>query len=107
VLKKALTEALRSPAVSTRCQVKTMMEDNAALHLHFHENDDGVDGCICEFEFDESDVLAGADVPPTAYKQWSGNTGGPGSIEGCDADFDAHEVTINQKPLITAGGVLI
>lgn len=81
------------------------MEDTAAPQ--FHEDEDRVDGCICNLEFDESDALSDGDLPPaaggvqTAVESHDDEEG----IDGCDVDFNADGVTTDEELPAAAGGV--
>ena len=81
-----------------------MRDKNAS---HFHEDEEDIDGCLCNVEFDENEVLADADLPPVtggvhaAIEKFDNED----AIDGCDLDLDPNEVTTDRELPIAVGGV--
>ena len=80
------------------------MEDTDALQ----EEEDHVDGCLCGVEFNQSDALADADLPPAAGGVQAAveERGDEDSIDGCDADFNNSDVTTDRELPVATGGVV-
>ena len=74
---------------------------------HFHEDEEGVDGCLCNVEFDESEVVADADLPPVAGGVHTDleKFDNEDAIDGCDLDLDPNDLTTDQELPIAVGGV--
>jgi hypothetical protein len=81
------------------------MEDTAAPH--FHEDED-VDSCICDIEFNAIDHVFDADLPPAAGGVQAAveEHDNEDDIDGCLVDFNIDEVTTDEELPIAAGGVL-
>lgn len=75
---------------------------------HVHEDEDQIDSCTCDIEFDESDALSDVELPPaaggvqTAREELADEDG----IDGCDVDFNGPDMTTDEELPITGGGVL-
>jgi hypothetical protein len=74
---------------------------------HVHEDEEQVDSCTCDIEFDESDVFSDAELPPAAGGvQAAGEApGDEDGIDGCDVDCNGPDVTTDDELPITVGGV--
>jgi hypothetical protein len=75
---------------------------------HVHEDEDQIDGCTCDVEFDQSDALSDVELPPAAggVQAARQGLGDEDAIDGCDVDFNSPDVTTDEELPITAGGVL-
>lgn len=82
------------------------MEDTGAPHVH--EDEDHVDGCTCDVEFDESDALSDTELPLAAGGVQAADEehDDEDSIDGCDADFNGTDATTDKELPVAVGGML-
>jgi hypothetical protein len=82
------------------------MEDTGASYVH--EDEDQVDGCTSDVEFDESDALSDTELPLAAGGVQAADEehGDEDGIDGCDADFNGTDATTDKELPIAVGGML-
>lgn len=78
------------------------MEDTGAPYVH--EDEDHVDGCTCNVEFDESDALSDTELPLAAGGVQAADE--EDGIDGCDVDFNGTDATTDEELPIAVGGML-
>lgn len=82
------------------------MEDAAAPG--FHEDEDRLDGCLCDVEFNETDATSDRDLPPAAggVQAAVDKHGDEDGVDGCAVGFNGSDATTDRELPIAAGGVL-
>jgi hypothetical protein len=78
------------------------MEDTGAPHVH--EDEDHVDGCTSNVEFDERDALSDTELPLAAGGVQAADE--EDGIDGCDVDFNGTDATTDEELPIAVGGML-
>lgn len=81
------------------------MVDTAMPHVH--EDEDRVDGCLCDVKFNEGDAVSDKDLPPAAggVQAAAEKHDDEDGVDGCDVDVDSNDVTTDAELPVAAGGV--
>ena len=73
----------------------------------FQQDEEGVDGCVCDVKFNQSDALSDSELPPASGGVQAAveKRGDEDSIDGCDVKFNANQLITDQELPAAAGGV--
>ena len=73
----------------------------------FQQDEGGVDGCVCDVKFNQSDALPDSELPPASggVQAAAEKRGDEDRIDGCDVKFNANQLTTDQELPAAAGGV--
>ena len=71
------------------------------------DKENHIDGCLCDLEIDESDLISDAELPATSGGVEPGRADfeDDADIDGCDVDFDRPDITPDEELPVATGGV--
>lgn len=77
------------------------------VHAHHdHDDDDPEDGCLCDLELSDDELMADEDLPPSAGGVASDVGTFEEDLDGCDVDFAKGRKTADVDLPPSTGGVL-
>ena len=71
-------------------------------------DEDAVDNCLCDIKLDKAEIVADADLPPSAggVEAAAEEYGNEDSVDGCDVDFKTDDPIADEELPAATGGVI-